>query len=64
MTLNEETLLDQLEASNNMVIDTYVKRISNLRREINKRDMQLAELEDELAIKDEIIRKLTIKMAE
>ena len=46
------------------MIDTYVKRISNLRREINKRDMQLAELEDELAIKDEIIRKLTIKMAE
>ena len=63
MTLNEETLLDQLEASNNM-INTYVKRISNLHREINKRDMQLAELEDELAIKDEIIRKLTIKMAE
>ena len=63
MTLNEETLLDQLEASNNMV-NSYVKRISNLHREINKRDMQLAELEDELAIKDEIIRKLTIKMAE
>ena len=63
MTLNEETLLDQLEASNNM-INSYVKRISNLHREINKRDMQLAELEDELAIKDEIIRKLTIKMAE
>ena len=63
MTLNEETLLDQLEASNNMV-NSYVKRITNLHREINKRDMQLAELEDELAIKDEIIRKLTIKMAE
>ena len=46
------------------MIDTYVKRISNLRREINKRDMQIDELEDELAIKDEIIRKLTIKMAE
>ena len=63
MTLNEETLLDQLEASNNMV-NSYVKRISNLHREINKRDMQIDELEDELAIKDEIIRKLTIKMAE
>ena len=63
MTLNEETLLDQLEASSSM-INTYVKRITNLHREINKRDMQLAELEDELAIKDEIIRKLTIKMAE
>ena len=63
MTLNEETLLDQLEASSSM-INTYVKRISNLHREINKRDMQLVELEDELAIKDEIIRKLTIKMAE
>ena len=63
MTLNEETLLDQLEASNS-IVNSYVKRITNLHREINKRDMQLAELEDELAIKDEIIRKLTIKMAE
>ena len=63
MTLNEETLLDQLEASNS-IVNSYVKRISNLRREINKRDMQIDELEDELAIKDEIIRKLTIKMAE
>lgn len=63
MTIKEETLLDQLEASNNMV-NSYVKRISNLHREINKRDMQIDELEDELAIKDEIIRKLTIRMAE
>lgn len=62
MTLNEETLLDQLEATSSMV-NSYVKRISNLHREINKRDMQINELEDELAIKDEIIRKLTIKMA-
>ena len=63
MTFNEETLLDQLEASNSMV-NSYVKRISNLHREINKRDMQIDELEEELAIKDEIIRKLTIRMAE
>ena len=63
MTLNEETLLDQLEASNSM-INSYVKRISNLHREIHKRDMQIDELEEELAIKDGIIRKLTIKMAE
>ncbi len=62
MTLNEE-LLDQLEVSNSMV-NSYVKRISNLHKEIHKRDMQINELEDELAIKDEIIRKLTIKMAE
>ena len=46
------------------MINSYVKRISNLHREIHKRDMQIDELEEELAIKDEIIRKLTIKMAE
>ncbi len=63
MTYNEETLLDQLEASNSMV-NSYVKRIGNLQSEISKRDMQIEDLENELACKDEIIRKLTIKIAE
>ncbi len=63
MTYNEETLLDQLEASNSMV-NSYVKRIGNLQSEISKRDMQIEDLENELACKDEIIRKLIVKMAE
>lgn len=63
MAYNEETLLDQLEASNSMV-NSYVKRIGNLQSEISKRDMQIEDLENELACKDEIIRKLIVKMAE
>ncbi len=63
MTYNEETLLDQLEAANSMV-NSYVKRIGNLQSEISKRDMQIEDLENELACKDEIIRKLIVKMAE
>lgn len=58
-----ESLQDQLQAANSMV-NSYVRRISQLYTEIRKRDNCIAELEEELAVKDEIIRKLTIKMAD
>lgn len=61
--MTEETLINQVaaEAQNN---NDSARRISQLHAEINKRDMQINDLEEQLAIKDEIVRKQTIRIAE
>ncbi len=44
--------------------DDKLQRISTLQSEILKRDRYIEELEKELVIKDEIIRKQVVMMAE
>ncbi len=58
-----ESTKDQLQAATDMV-NSYVRRITHLHSEIKKRDNCIEEMEQELAAKDEIIRKLTIKLSE
>lgn len=46
------------------IIDDKFQRIATLQAEILKRDRYIEELEKELAIKDEIIRKQVVMMTE
>lgn len=47
-----------------MIKEDQAQRIAQLHTEIAKRDSRIEELEQELAVKDEINRKLIVKMME